>query len=375
LDIISRYVTRDFLVTLLLTLAVFTFVMCVGAIIKAIDLFAKGLSGWLIIQAFIRNIPFILSFSIPISTLTSSLLVFSRLSMDGEITAMRACGLSLWQIVAPVILVAVLLSMFCIYLNCWAAPDAHLARRKMLRSVDIGDPINLLEEGRFVRDFPGVMVYVGKKGKHEVEGIVVYELDDKGVKRSVRAKTGTVGIDTNKKQIVVDLYDVRIDQPDRDNPTDLSLSRHVTARHYPIRLDSDEIRKGKLKKKVADMRVNEIISKVRHLSEELQDMKAEDIMKERIALLVEANQRLALSLSCFAFTLLGIPLGMKSRRKESSIGVLISLFLVFVYYLFIIIADALVARPELRPDMIIWIPVVGMEIIGFLLLRRHQRSV
>jgi lipopolysaccharide export system permease protein len=85
---------------------------------------------------------------------------------------------------------------------------------------------------------------------------------------------------------------------------------------------------------------------------------------------VEANKRLALALSCFAFTLLGIPLGMRSKRKESSVGVAISLLLVFLFYLFIIVANSLVGRPELRPDMIVWIPVILAEIIGFGLVRR-----
>ena len=87
-------------------------------------------------------------------------------------------------------------------------------------------------------------------------------------------------------------------------------------------------------------------------------------------MVVESNKRLALSLSCFAFTLLGIPLGIKSHRKESSIGVGISLFLVFIFYFFIILANSLVGHPEYRPDMIVWIPVIFSEIFGFYLLYR-----
>jgi lipopolysaccharide export system permease protein len=79
---------------------------------------------------------------------------------------------------------------------------------------------------------------------------------------------------------------------------------------------------------------------------------------------------LALSVSCFAFTLLGIPLGVRSRRKESSIGVLISLVLVFFFYFFIIVADALIGHPEFRPDLIIWIPVLLAEIVGAIMIRR-----
>jgi len=99
-------------------------------------------------------------------------------------------------------------------------------------------------------------------------------------------------------------------------------------------------------------------------------VKEEDLDVMRMKLVVDANQRLALALSCFAFTLLGIPLGMKSNRKETSIGFGISILLVFFFYFFIIIADSLVGHPQFRPDLIIWIPILACEFIGFLLLRR-----
>ena len=107
--ILHKYVVKDYLVTFALTLTVFTFVMCIVAMVKAIDLVARGISIFVFFQIFSYNIPYILMFSIPMSALTTVLLLFGRLSMDGEITAMRASGLSLWQIVSPLILISIVL--------------------------------------------------------------------------------------------------------------------------------------------------------------------------------------------------------------------------------------------------------------------------
>lgn len=85
---------------------------------------------------------------------------------------------------------------------------------------------------------------------------------------------------------------------------------------------------------------------------------------------MEANKRLAVSISCFAFTLLAIPLGMHSRRQESSVGIALSLLFVFVFYLFIVVANSLIKYPQYRPDWIAWIPVFGAQIGGYLLMRR-----
>ncbi|HBA86243.1 MAG TPA: hypothetical protein DCZ95_19345 [Verrucomicrobia bacterium] len=369
--IINKYLAGDFLMMFVMTLLVFTFVMYVGAIIKAIDLLSRGVSGLLILRIFSLNIPFTLAFSIPMSVLTTVLLLFGRLSFDGEITAMKACGLSLWQITSPVVLISILLSFLCVYINGSLMPESHFARRKVLMDVGVEEPINLLEEGRFIRDFPGLMVYVGKKSEKEVSDVIVYEMDPKGVKRNVRAKRGTVQYDKKTKVLLINLFDVRIDQPDRDNPMDISKSRFITAKEYPVKLDFAQLAgDGKISKKAPDMTYVELIQAIGNVKEAFPDLEPEDMQKQRMKLVVDANQRLALSISCFAFTLLGIPLGLKSHRKESSIGIGISLLLVFVFYLFIIISDALVGYPQYRPDLIVWIPVLLAQGAGFMLVHR-----
>ena len=68
--------------------------------------------------------------------------------------------------------------------------------------------------------------------------------------------------------------------------------------------------------------------------------------------------------------LLGIPLGIKAHRKESSIGIAMSLFLVFNFYLFIIIGESLAARPETYPHLVVWAPVLVSLTLGLFIMRR-----
>jgi len=371
LRVLERYLLRDFFVTCLLTLAVVTFVMCLGAVVKAMDLLARGVSGVFILKIFSYNIPFLLSFSIPISVLTTVLLLFGRLSSDGELNAMKACGLSLWQIVTPLVLAAVCLSVLCLYLNGTLAPQSHWAQRRVLVDLGMTEPENLLEEGRFVRDFPGLMVYVAKRERKKVTDVIVYEMGARGVKRSVRARYGYLTTDLDKKQLRVDLHDVRIEVPDEDHPMDLTRSRDIRAEHYPVTLDlSNFLNRGQVRKKGADMAYGELMEAVRDIRGAFPGVDPQDLARMRMGLVVDANTRLALALSCFAFTLLGIPLGIKSHRRETSIGFGIAILIVFFFYFFIIIADSLVRHPELRPDLIVWIPILGAELAGYLLLRR-----
>ncbi len=369
--ILHRYVATSFLVIFGLTLFLLTFVMSVGAMIKAIDLVARGVSFWSIVQVFFFNIPYLLMFTIPMSALTAVLLLFGRLSMENEITAMRASGVSLWQIISPVVIITILLSLACVYINSFLGPESHYIRRKALVEVGVDDPIKLLDEGRFIRDFPGMMIYVGKKKGREVEDVVVYELGPSGVKLNVRAARGELREGDEEKVVWIDLYDVRIDRPAEESPLDPSKSRYISAQHYPVKLDFREILgSGRVNKSLSDMTLPELIGAIRNIGEVYPHLSREERLRERMAIVLEANERLALSISCFALCLVGIPLGMKSKRKESSVGIAISLGLVFLFYFFMILAKSLVERPELRPDLIVWFPVIASEIIGFILIKR-----
>ncbi|MBU4199185.1 MAG: LptF/LptG family permease [Verrucomicrobia bacterium] len=488
--ILNAYITRNFLVTFIITLLVFLFIMALGNIFRVIDLFSRGVSGWLILKVFSYGMPFSLIFAIPMSVLAAIFLLFSRLASDREIIAMKACGISVWQIIQPPVVIASLLCVICIYINCNLAPNSHYQRRLLLSQIGVETPLSLLDEGRFIRDFPRLTIYIGKKEGYQLTDIVIYSFNEKGLKQTIRAKSGTIVVDEkDRKKVQINLHKVRMDQADENHPEDLSLSRQYSAEEYPLTVDMTEVlSQNVIYKKRADLTILEIIRGIRgsvlfvpadiknldgfvrilrrtedQLSEWIQamfsdttvallktydgseasrnllrnclvtdfnrlicgppiydadrfagvklteatkqrlaknprgealllvnrmvledtypsfvtrslisELNPEDLNVHRMALMVEASTRLALSFSCYAFVLLGAALGAKIHRKESSIGIAVSLALVFFFYFFIIIADSLVSYPKYQPHLIVWIPFVLAEVIGFYLIQRSH---
>ena len=360
---LHTYLAKDFIIIFLMTLSVFTFVMYIGTVIKAIDLMSRGVSGIVLLKIFAYNIPYNLSFSIPMSVLTSVLLLFSRLSYDGEITAMKASGLSMWQICAPIVFMAILLSVICMYINAYAAPNSHFARRSLLRNVGVDDPVELLQEGVFVRDFPGVVIYVGKKTGKKIQDVIVYEMGEEGVRRNIRAESGVIKADPAAEQFIVDLYNVRIDTAPTKKRND--EFHYIAADHYQERLDYGSLRnEGEIQKRMRDYELPTLMNGINNIRDYFDDLDVEALKKQRMKMMVEASQRFVTAASCIAFTLIGVPLGMKSRRKESSIGIAISLVVVCVFYFFVILVEPLAEKPHLRPDCLSWIPVIVTQIIG-----------
>ena len=370
---LNQYLVKDFLTVFAVAMLLITFAFTIGAIYKAIDIMARGIAIDVVGRFFLYNIPYSLAYSIPISALFSTLLIFGRLSADSEISAMKSSGLSMWQIASPIVLISLVLVGICLYNNCVVYPSTTYANRRLIKGLGVEDPIKLLEEGRFIREFPGYMIYVGKKSKIRVRDLVVYEVDrDSGeVTGSIRAGSGIMTADREQGELKIDLFDVRIEIPDADAPGDTGQVRYVNARNYPIRLDFNELMgSSKVSKKRKNMTLSELAYRIRNVEMENPLLKPEDRRIEHARNLVEANQRLALAMSPFMFVLIAIPLGITSHRKESSIGMVMSLGIMFVYYIFMILSDTFDESPQLYPWLIPWIPIIGGQIGGFLLLRR-----
>ena len=373
--ILNRYILFDYLIIFLSALGLITFVMTVGALVKAVDLMARGISSVLILKFFFQNIPYILSFSMPISTLFAALLLFGRLSMDSEISAMKSCGISLWRLAAPLILLSILFTGICVYINCEVSPAAKYANRQLLHSAGVEEPLNLLEEGRFIDDFPGLMIYVGRKNGNTVNDVVAYELTKDGaVRRNIRAHHGEIIADNESRTLTVKLFNVRIEMPDLNDPHDVSKTTFVNAEYYPIKLEFNKLmgRENKASMRRSHMKTSQIIGKIRNLDHDFAMLSDKARNIERAKLIVEANQRISLAVGCFTFMLIGIPLGVKSHRRETSIGMVISLAIVFAYYIFIVIAESLVNYPELRPNLILWLPLIFAQLSGFWLIKRSN---
>jgi len=365
LKILTRYVVNSFGVVLAMTLLVFTFVMSIGAIFAVVDLLAKGLSCRFLLDYVFCSIPEALTYSVPVSILTSALLTFGKLSADGEITAMKACGVSLWRVVLPVLAASLLASLWCVYVNQQLSPKAQYSRRLLRRRVSVADAIKLIDEGRPYRDAAGIVLYVGKKNGNAWENVRVCRAEPGGNVVTIRARRGALRPMPDGKSAKLTLYEVTYTQTRREPP------QYYTAEYeYPSTIRLDEVGQGTAPpKKNRDLPWGELVGRIRGLKASA--LRGDpDAAGAVTALYVEANKRFALSLACVAFAFLGIPLGIKAHRKESSVGVAISIFLAFNFYVFLIVADSLAQRPAWQPEWIVWFPVVLSVVLGSCLVQR-----
>ena len=142
---LHRYILSNFLVTFLMAMAVLTFVMTVGLVFSSMKYIARGMSPQILVEFLWQSLPGTLSYSVPIAALVASLLVFSRLSSDSEISAMRSCGVSLWAIMRMPVLLSAFLTFACLWVNDDVSPDASFSRSVRRHTFKAGDITALIE--------------------------------------------------------------------------------------------------------------------------------------------------------------------------------------------------------------------------------------
>ncbi|MFC1468166.1 LptF/LptG family permease [Verrucomicrobiota bacterium] len=369
--VLDRYIGKDFLAIFGLSLSILTFIMSIGLLIRSVDLLARGLPLSVIGMFFFYSIPKLLMFTMPISTLLATLLLFSRLSTDSEVVALKACGMSNWQVAAPVVSWAVVFSVICFFFAGYISPNGAHANKRIKRMGSV-NPIDLLEEGAFIHDIPGIQISVDRKHGNKVEGVLAYELEGSKIKHCVRAQNGELNFNEETQQLMIDLYNVRIETPDSEDSLDLAGERYITAQHYPLKLDVKELmKKNTLRRKMKNMTLSHLVALRNMLEERLQGL-GSVLAAERMKIDMEISKRFATALSCLTFALIGIPLGTQHHRKESSASIGLSLVVILVFYGFQIVADALKDNPAARSDLIIWAPVLAGQIYGLAKLLKRS---
>ena len=381
---LHKYLTRQVLASLLLSMAVFTFVLLIGDGLK--EILPLLISGQVrfgtVLEAIGLLIPFFWVYALPMGLLTATLLVFGRFSADQELTAARASGISLLSLITPVLL----LSLFCCGISAWinldSGPRSRVAFKKLIFEAQADLMRFQLPERQFIRDIPGYIVYVDKNHDGDLQDVMVFILQNEtNVTTTIRAPQGRLRANRQNKQLIFDLLNaqtVKLNPIGSVTITSLKgwssyIYRLPSTENHPFRPAISDMTFWQLRDELDDL--NRKLS----LPPALDEAAVVEVEKQRADLTepvrVAMHRQIAFSFACFSFTLIGIPLGIRVHRRETNVGVAIALMLVLIYYAFIMLGESLSARPEFAPHLIFWLPNFIFQAVGAVLLWRANRGI
>jgi len=329
----------------------------------------------------------VLVFALPMGLLTATLLVFGRFSADQELTAARASGISLVALVSPVLLLSVMLSGVSAWFNLQVAPECRLAYKQLLFGLGLEKSAGLLSENQFVKDFPGFIIYVGRAGETTLKNVVVYRMETNSPAAPPQGSNPPAGQGATPAPSA---------QPDNLEPRLTAIlsaplakvTVNPTNRQYTLLMPEAELVYMETWQPIR-LEEYELPLPLRRASEASRDLKLSEMTFRQLLseyrqytwlgvdttpVAVQMHRQVAFSFACLGFTLVGIPLGIRAHRRETSAGVGLALALVLIYYSFVFVGQAWETYPERLPQLILWAPNFLFQGVGILLLWRANRG-
>ncbi len=381
MNLLDRHIFKSVLYTCTAAVALFGFVVALPNIVR--DLLSPMLAGQFDLDTFLRLaallIPFAISFALPMGILTGVLLTLGRLSADSEITAMRAAGISVGRVAQPVLILAGLGAALAVYINFESAPWARVQFHREFAEAVRTNPLAIIVPKTFIRDFKGAVIYVGAKDGANLRDIWLWDLDSESrVRRLVRAESGRLEYDEASNSLIPTLLRATIEERDPENPESFTKSPRIASveRFEEIRIPLDRyFGQNFVRIKQEWLPYRELLAaRAKHAAEvPTPDKRAEHTLQQlKFALIIQ--EKINLSLAVFSFALIGVPLGIKVSRRETSANLGLALLLVLGYYIVTAAVKVLDKRPDLRPDLLLWLPNLIFIGLGLWLFQRIDKK-
>ncbi len=373
MKILDRYIGKQVFVASLFAILIIIVILVLGNVFQEIlrELAKRpDLSLAFVLRFILLVIPISLSLAVPFSFLTAILLVFGRLSADSEFVSMRMAGLSMWRICLPIAWISLFFTGLCGWINASVTPAAKMEMEGMkdtLINYIKRDPMLIFPDGKVMKDLPGHLVWAEKKeGKLKKFQMVKMKNDEPEALAIAQSSEVSVDLDGEEPQLLMRLSHVNLmvkgedgsfmesAQPIfmKDADTGFSLAKYKGK--------GDEV-----KDQPENLGLKSLLSKLR-------DRAVSPEMRSEYR--TELSTRFAFSVSCIAFALVGIPLGITAQRRESTMGFIYSLCIAVTYYVLLITAQMMKQKEEMYPHLLVWIPNVLIIALGLVMFWRLSRK-
>jgi len=319
---LNRIFYREITGPCLITLLVLTFVVFTREFGRLAEmLIRRNADAVTVVQIVAYILPSVLIFSIPFAFLIGTLIGFSRLSSDSEIIALRASGVSIWQMIKPVLKVASAVALITALFTCVLLPQGNWSLRRLSHELGFKPLQSEIKPRVFNEDISNTILYVedidlrtsGWKG-------VFVHTSENGKRQIMLASKGDLITSENGRRVQLHLengtvYDTNEAAPERD-----SLTRFGT---QDLLLSMPEMETAFSKPKRP---------KDKTLIELWRDRQHGEASEQR-ANGVEMHGRISLPLASLIFGLLAVTLGISRPKGGRGYGFITSIVVAFSYFI------------------------------------------
>lgn len=387
MTILHRHMLKEILLAVGMASGGFLFVMVAGNLLKGP--LAQVLDGRLPWTTFFELIflliPGVAPYVMPIGILTGVLLVLGRMSAQNEITALRASGMSLRRIAAPIVAMGLAGTALAAFVNFQYAPWANDRTKAILAGTLRDNPVAFIAEKTPVTEFEGYLVYADKREGDTLSDVWIWrgEKDAKGDYKDrelIRARTARMRLDPGTPDNASDdtlelrLGDAafeRRESGNADTPDTLDIGG---AREVTLRLPLGKLLKdaGGYTKKLRWHTLPELLELRQKGYEIKPGATAKERLADRIKVQLQIQTNLSGAFGILSLTLLAIPLGIRVSRSETFVNFGVALALCLTYYLLTVVVSW-IRNPAFRPDLLVWLPNIVIQAVAIRLFLKAEK--
>jgi LPS export ABC transporter permease LptF len=357
LRILDRYLLREILLPFLIGLLVLTFVLEIPVILRdAEQLIAKGVEWTVIVRVLLTLLPQALALTIPMALLLGILVALGRLSGDREFVALQACGVSLYRLMRPIAVIAVVATAADAYEMIVALPNANQQYREIAFGVVAARIESNVKPQVFFEDFPNRVVYVRDVpptgGWRDVFLADTSRADQTDV---FFAKEGRLLVDREKRTVQLQLmhgtqYTTSVSKPDEYQGHDFESQL--------LKLDPETVfprppAKGITEKTIAELRSDVASGAAR----------GDPGYLERFVI----QQKFSIPVACLVLALIGLALGVSNRKDGMLASFVLGFVVIFAYYVLLWTSRALAMSGRIPATPAPWIPNIVLGAAGIAL--------
>src|SRR5579863_3233101 len=365
--ILTRYILREVTSHALIGAAIFTFVLFTRDLGRILELVVRASAPLpSVAQIFFYTLQLALTYTIPMSVLVGILIGLSRLAADSEITAMRASGMGVWSFGRVLSIFVVATWLMALANSLYIAPWS-LASLGRLEDQLKGSQVSFEVQPRvFYEGFPKIVLYVQDvhtaQGAAVWKGVFLADISDAANPRITLAHEGIL-VPEGQDRLHLHLVDGSTHETDPKQADHYQISTFDQT-DIPIDLPSTE------------NRAEEQIPVGLVSTSALRDYaKRVDPVSARWYL-IEFYNRFALPTACLVLAMVGIPLGLSSKKSGKSGGFVLTIVLVFLYYFVSLIGVSLARQGTLPPALGAWLAnIVFFAAALFLLWQAERRPI
>jgi lipopolysaccharide export system permease protein len=354
---IYRYTIREILPVFAAGMALAVFTVLATRMLSITELIiTRGVPSSRVMGLIGYLLPDVVHFSLPATALIAVVMAFLRMSADSEIIALKASGVSLYQLMPPVLVMALAAAAVSAWLGTTASPWGQRAFRDLIYSIARSQADVAIKERVFSEPFKGVVFYVHSYDTREkvMKDVFVADRRDKSMTSTVVAREARLINHPDRRSITIRFTGGTVFVTDKN----LASSRTVAFSSYDLTIGLKDLIES-LSARDRSQKEMTAAELVRRMAEvDKSSMQYNEIV-------IELLEKVSLPIAVFLMAVIGVPLGVYMRGKGRFSGVGASLAVFVAYYLCLMGSRNIGESGYLPPAAVVWLPVAFLAISSF----------